>query len=382
MRISIISDIHMGFGAGTEREEDTYSAFKEALERSLDCDLIILPGDIFDSRTPNVDILTRAMELLQKPMLSENKTEILGNNNLLKKGIPVIAIHGTHERRVKGLLNPVQALERAGFLVYLHCNHVILQKGEERVAVHGMSTVPDQYGEAVLKEWNPKPFDGCFNIFVTHQSIAPFLYAPYLIPLESLPRGFDLYINGHIHGSKKTEYASAPFIIPGSLVPTQITKDLTKHSFCKIEIERKNIKSIDFIELESQRKIYYKEFEEKDGLKEVENYIQEICRQEHKLKPIVKIFLTNKSIPIRELINKFQDKVILYYKKEVEEKEMEIKGIEERVESVQELSKKLLRENLQSQKLDNKKFETIFELLADGKREKVIELLESKNKEG
>src|SRR3989338_4061 len=294
MKISIISDIHMGFGSETVRSEDPYTAFEEALEKSLDCDLITLPGDIFDSRTPNVDVLTRAMKLLQKPLLTETKAEVVGKNHLLRKGIPVIAIHGTHERRVKDLLNPVQALERAGFLIYLHCNNIVLEKGSERVAIHGLSTVPDQYTETVLKEWDPKPVDGCFNILVTHQSIAQFLFAQHLVPLESLPRGFDLYINGHIHGSKKAEYAGVPFIIPGSLVPTQITKDLTKHSFCKIELEGKAVKSIDFIELENQRKVYYKEFEEKDGLGEIENYLNQITPEAHKLKPLVKIIVSNK----------------------------------------------------------------------------------------
>ncbi len=376
MKIAVISDIHMGFGSETERQEDPYKAFSEALEKSLDSDLIILPGDIFDSRTPNADVLTRAMELLQKPMLTESRTEVVSKHQLLKKGIPVIAIHGTHERRVKDLLNPVQALERAGFLIYLHCNTVILEKGGEKIAIHGMSTVPDQYGETVLKEWNPKPIDGCFNILVTHQSIAPFLYAPYLIPLESLPRGFDLYINGHIHGSKKVEYAGAPFIIPGSLVPTQITKDLTKHSFCKIETENGKIKYIDFIELENQRKIFYKEFEKEASLVEIEDYLKQIAEEKHALKPIVKLIVSNKTLPMNELVNKFQDKIILYYKKDVDEEKIEVKTIEERVESVQELSKKLLRQNLQNLNLDNKRFEMIFELLAEGKKEKVIELLE------
>ncbi len=367
----------MGFGAGTEREADPYTAFSEALERSLDSDLIILPGDIFDSRTPSVEILTKVIQLLRKPMMiDDNKTDIVGENQLLKKGIPVIAIHGTHERRVRDLLNPVQALEKAGFLVYLHCNHVILQKGIEKIAIHGMSTVPDQYGEAVLKEWNPKPIDGCLNILVTHQSIAPFLYAEHLIPLESIPRGFDLYINGHIHGSKRIEYAGSPFIIPGSLVPTQITKDLTKHSFCKIDIEGRAIKSIDFIELENQRKIYYNEFGPEDNLEKIESYLKVISEQQYNLKPIVKISISNRSIPIKELINKFQDKIILYYRKDSEENEIEVSGIEERTESVQELSKKLLKQNLQSFGLDNKKFQTIFELLAEGKKERVLEVLE------
>ena len=128
--------------------------------------------------------------------------------------------------------------------------------------------------------------------------------------------------------------------------------------------------------LENQRKIYYKEFQEKDGIIEIENYLKQTADNNSKLKPIVKIAVANKTLPLNELINKFQDRIILYFKKDVQEQEIEAKGIEERTESVQELSKKLLKQNLENLKLDSKKFEAIFELLAEGKKEKVIELLE------
>ena len=76
MKIAILSDFHFGFGAGTEREEDPYEAVREAIEKSKSCDLILLGGDVFDTRNPNAEILTRAMEILIKPLLSKSETKL------------------------------------------------------------------------------------------------------------------------------------------------------------------------------------------------------------------------------------------------------------------------------------------------------------------
>ena len=387
MKISIISDLHLGFGQNTERESDSFAAFQEAIEKSLDCDIILLGGDMFDVKIPNTEIFTRAIEILKNTLDKKNDIKIVNGINknaedfpLIKEGIPVIGIAGNHERRVSGLLNPVQALERAGFLIYLHCNAIILEKGDQKIAIYGMSSVPDQYGEQILDEWNPKPIDGCFNILIMHQSISPFLYAQYLIKLEKIPRGFDLYINGHVHGSVKAEYDRKPFIIPGSLLPTQITKDLAKHSFCKVEIENSSIKSIDFVELKNQREIFYLEFLDRNvELKTIEDKIESIIKVKRDLKPIIKIVIADRNLQITEIEARYKEFCILQVdKKSMEEKsrQTEIKTITERIESVNELGKKLLLENMKSMELDVQTFEIVFELLGDGQSEKAENLLE------
>jgi len=386
MKISIISDLHLGYGQNTERENDSFEAFQEAVEKSLDCDVILLGGDMFDMKIPNTEVFTSAIGILKKTLEKENGIRIIGGVNkntdefpLIKQGIPVIGIAGNHERRVKGLLNPVEALEKAGFLIYLHCNAIVLEKAGEKIAVHGMSSVPDQFGEQVLGEWDPKPIDDCFNILIMHQSIAPFLYAPHLIKLEKIPRGFDLYINGHVHGSVKTEYDGKPFIIPGSLLPTQITKDLDKHSFCKLETENKKIKSLEFVQLDKQRDIHYLEFLDKDAdIKPIENKIQEIIKVKRNLKPIIKIVLYNKNLQTKELEERYKEFSLLQFQKKLPEEEnrIEAKSIIERIESVNDLSKKLLRENMKSMNLDIETFENLFELLDNQKKGEAEKLLE------
>lgn len=377
MKISIISDLHLGFGQNTERGDDSFKAFQEAVEKSLDCDLIILGGDMFDVRIPNTEVFTKAIGVLKKALEKENGIKAveginkdIGKYPLIKKGVPVIGIAGNHERRVKGLLNPVEALEMAGFLIYLHCNGIILEKDGEKIAIQGISSVPDQYAEAVLGEWDPKPVEGCFNILLMHQSIAPFLYAPHLIQLEKIPRGFDLYINGHVHGSVRAEYDGKPFIIPGSLLPTQITKDLDKHSFCKLEISDKKINCINFVELENQREIFYLEFlDQTSALKEIEEKIEGILKQKRQLKPIIKVVVANKNIRVKDIVERHKEASIIYYaKKDAEmKKDMETKTLEERIESANELGRRLLRENIQKAGLNVRDFENIFELLENNK---------------
>ncbi len=386
MKIAIISDFHLGFAAGTEREEDAFEAAKEAIEKSLDSDVILIAGDMFDTRIPSTEVFVRAMQLLAKPMHAENGVRISKGINkkveeipLIKsEGIPVIAIHGTHERRVRGLMNPVEALERAGFLIYLHCNGVVLEKNGEKVCIQGMSGVPDQFSAGVLEQWNPNPMENCFNIFMLHQSLSPFMYAPHLLPVEKLPGGFDLYICGHMHEPKKSVYRESPFIIPGSLVTTQITKESMKPmGFWSFETESRKS---EFRVIENQRKVYYIVMDtgnlERD---DIENEIGKILETGHKKKPIVRIKLKGKekNFPLDEIKSRFVDKAIVSFRKETEEENIQAKTLEEHRLSVQELGKKLLYENLRELKLNPKTFEHIFELLLENKIDEVMGLLKN-----
>jgi len=380
MKLSIISDMHLGFASGTERENDAFEAAEEAIEASQGCDAILVAGDIFDTRTPSTDILIRAMQLFMRTnfwkggaWISEGISKDLSDFSPLNfTGVPVIAIHGTHERRSAGLLNPVEGLEKAGFVIYLHCNGIILQKDGERVCVQAMSGVPDQYAEAVLSEWNPRPVEGTFNILMLHQSVAPFLYSDRMIEVESLPRGFDLYVAGHMHDPQQSVHSDSPFLIPGSTIQTQLTKESAQgRGFWLLDTQTGEI---EFRELESQRKVYYRSFDSPEP-EEIENEIEEILEETHEKKPIIRIRLSGKEIPVSEIQKKFEGQAILSFKKDFEEDMLPARTLEEHRLSVHELGRKLLRENLQSAGLDPEKFEGIFELLLEKKAEQAQELL-------
>ncbi len=401
MRIAILSDFHFGFGAGTERAEDAYEAFGEAIEKSLGCDLIIFGGDLFDTRNPDAETLTKAMELMIKPLLTQNNVRLMQGigkdkskiSEIALMGIPIVAIHGTHERRTKGLLNPVEALEKAGFLIYLHRNGVIFEKGGERIAIHGMSGVPDQYAESVISEWNPKPEHGCFNILLLHQSITEFLYATHTLDLGKIPKGFDLYVNGHIHEAKSEEYAGKPFLLTGSLIPTQLKEESEKSKgFWIVEtslrdrmkanenlklskVIDKNGTRICWVDLENQRKVYYRTFE-KGGIEAIENELKGIAQENPEKKPIVRLNLKGtKDTLVNEIEMKFGEKLILSFKRGREEKKFPTKTLEEHKLSVEEMGRNILMENLRTSGLDPKIFENLFELLVEGKNEEVMERL-------
>jgi DNA repair exonuclease SbcCD nuclease subunit len=386
MKIAILSDIHLGHAWGTERGEDPFDAMEEALEKAGNCDLILIIGDMFDSKTPGMEVFSRSMELLIRPLLKMSDTRFdsgIGKNvsslmPLSSGGIPIVAIHGTHERRVRGLVNPIEALEKAGFLVHLHCNAVVLGKGTEKVAIHGMSGVPDQYAESVMKKWNPAPVPGAFNILMLHQSLAPFMYARHLMDVNALPRGFDLYINGHIHESRKEKYADAPFLIPGSFVTTQLTKESVQdRGFWMIDTGGIP-PGMDFLPLESQRMVYYRTLPSDMKGEMVAEEIRTLLGMKHRKKPLIRINFSGKSEVSEQMIAdlkaRFSASAILSFRKE-ESGETLARTMEEQKKSVRELGHEILHRNLREFKLDGSVFGGVFELLLEEKEDEAIDLL-------
>ena len=381
MRISIISDVHLGYGSGPEVLEDSFEAFQEALEKSMGCDAILMGGDLFDSRSPSTEILTRAMQLLIRPLSTQARTRLVqgldkdlkGLTPLHQQGIPVVSIHGTHERRVKGLMNPIQALEKAGFLIHLHVNGVVLEKDGERLCVQGMSGVPDQFSSAVLDRWSPKPEKGCFNVLMIHQSVSPFMYANHLLPVEKLPKGFDLYILGHIHESRKAEYDGSPLIIPGSLVTTQLTKDSTSpRGFWVVDTATRDAA---FIPLESPRKVYF--MEHKGSQQELESDITKLLEHKHNKKPLIRVKAEVQDI--QGLQARFSHKAIVSMRHAKDQAAVpQAVGIEEQTLSVKELGHQLLKENLGKLELDQELFDGVFQLLVNNEPEKALMLLRPK----
>jgi len=61
MKIAIVSDLHLGY----ERfYEDAYLQAKEALEKASSmADMLIIPGDLFDNRSPKPEVLAQGMNI-------------------------------------------------------------------------------------------------------------------------------------------------------------------------------------------------------------------------------------------------------------------------------------------------------------------------------
>ncbi|MEM0333036.1 MAG: DNA repair exonuclease, partial [Candidatus Aenigmatarchaeota archaeon] len=233
MIISVISDMHLGFSYDERLEEDSYKNFEIAMNKALeDSDLIILAGDLFDSRAPKTKAWAYALKILSKATLVENRgAKLVETDKKLKEAsiktlshIPIIAIHGNHEIRARGETNAIEALENAGLLIYLDKNYVIFEKDGEKICIYGLSHVQERLAKEILDKWNPYPRKDMFNILVMHQNISPFIYSSLeqpTISLDNLPLGFDLIIDGHIHIKTLEKINNSIFLIPGSTIITQ-----------------------------------------------------------------------------------------------------------------------------------------------------------------
>ena len=273
MKVAVISDPHLGAKCGTPREQDSFVQFHEAIEKSLDlgAQLIILLGDIFDTRIPRQEVWARALRVLSIP-LARGRNEVRLIDTIDKNfeeispvtllGTPMIALHGNHERRTRGLTNPVEALEAAGLLIHLHHNTLIFDTPQGKLAIHGMSNVPEQHARNVFATWNPKPVNEAFNILALHQSVGQYVYSSEELPtldISDLPLGFDLYLCGHIHYRTESTVHGKPILFPGGTERTQLlqVEAETPKGFYMVEFG--DGFRYEFIELKSTRDFYYEE---------------------------------------------------------------------------------------------------------------------------
>jgi len=396
MKIGIFSDCHCGYKYGEERGEDSFIALDEAMDKTSDCDLILIAGDIFDTRIPKPEIFARTARILSKAQNIPSRIKFLEIFNkekrelspLALRGIPIIAIHGTHEKRSKYMINPLQSLEHSGLIIHLDCAAAVFEIDGEKVAIYGMSGVSDRYAKDRLLQWNPKPVPNAKNIFMIHQSIDPYIYSPLEPPslkIDDLPKGFDLYVLGHMHWNEVKPFNNGQLLLCGSTTPTSIHKIESEQQ--KFIYKYNNV--VERIPLEKQRKIIWREFEFNPSIKDnIENFIQTLSLL--KPKPIINIkikglvkrdYLLPKFSEIEE---KFSDKAIININKN-----LEVEGFQEQVEmlrmlreqrlSPEEHGLKILQENLKQVNC-GLKIEDIFEYLVDGNTDLIFNLLTGNQK--
>jgi DNA repair exonuclease SbcCD nuclease subunit len=406
MRISILSDFHFGYGWNTRLEEDSFQNAKEALSKCLDSDLILIAGDIFDSRNPRTETWADALKVLSKPLLSENKGIKLIDriNKKLPEisertlsAIPVLTLHGTHERRTKDQINAIEALEQTGFLIHLHCNGLVFEKDGQKIAIQGMSGVPERYAKQIMDKWDPKPVEECYNILILHQSIEPYVYSPLEPPtlnLTNLPKGFDLIVDGHVHTKDLTKINNTQLLLPGSTIVTQLKKEESEVNKGFYQVETEEETKINFIPLENSRKFFYKELELKPDVTirdQIEGILSETLKEEFKKKPVVKVKIFGRETGIiekelREIEKKFSDQAIIYFQKELESEEMSkkielLRNLRERKLSIEETGLQILKKNLDELKFTSAfDYESLFRLLSDGETDKALDILTGEQK--
>jgi DNA repair exonuclease SbcCD nuclease subunit len=383
--------MHIGY----ERfAEDAYNQAKEALEKANEmADAIIIPGDVFDKRAPKPEVMAQAINIFRELSKMNWKAKVVSTSSTgtkLHTSVPVIAISGTHERTAFGKENPLSLLGLAGLLVDANEATITIEKDGERVAVYGLGGLSEEMVKPKLAELDPKPVSGIFNIFMFHQSTFELLpFSTDFIHYDDLPKGFDLYVDGHIHSRVEATVHGKKFLIPGSTVLTQLKEgeqegkgfiifDTAKYTYEFVPIKCRQLvfKSLKFNGAEP-----------KEIRETCEKEIEAILEKSRE-RPIIRIKLegtmakgfNSTDVPTNSILSKYGQKAVIDFdnsKLTDPELQSEIESIRENKIGdlpIAELGMNILGERLRELKFDDKiKYTTLFSILSDmSKKEKVL----------
>ena len=234
IRILVATDSHVGYGERDPvRRDDSWKSFHEAmcLAKEHDVDMILHGGDLFHENKPSRMSMYHVTQSLRmnclgdKPceleMLSD-ASEVFGGlfdhvnyeDPDINVAIPVFAIHGNHDDPSgEGQYSPLDLLQASGLVNYygrtsqiddISVKPVLLQKGETKLALYGLSNVRDErlfhtWRNGDVKFFQPDVQTGeWFNLMTVHQNHAAHTPTSYL-PENFLPEFLDLVIWGHEH---------------------------------------------------------------------------------------------------------------------------------------------------------------------------------------
>ena len=340
MIVGILSDTHLGY---PRFYEDSFSQFDEAFRAACDAsDVVILPGDIFDTKVPRFEVIAQAMHLFEYGKSKDWTGKAKGRNGEL----PVVAIHGTHDRRSKEMINPVQLLAASGFVTNASDGVAVFEKegadGKiEKVAIHGFGGTPEDEVHKALKARELKPIPGAYNILVLHQTITDIIPVAQGITLEDLPPGFDLYLNGHIHKRHLITRNGRTLLIPGSTVITQLKKEEEEpRAWVRLDTSKKEFKFMDI----KSRHLHHIElsFEKAEPAQIVDRCRKEIeaalSKREDmpiirvQLKGSVKEGLKRENIDLSSLNELYGDRCFLQV-----DNDLDSQGLKEKMESLRKM---------------------------------------------
>ncbi|GAB7361697.1 hypothetical protein MBLNU230_g1744t1 [Neophaeotheca triangularis] len=261
IRILVATDSHVG---AHERDgirgDDSWKAFHEVmcLAKERDVDMVLLAGDLFHENKPSRKSLYQVMRSLrmncygEKPceleMLSDASEAFAGAFNHvnyedpdINVAIPVFSIHGNHDDPSgEGHLAALDILEMSGLVNYygrtpeadnIKVKPVLLQKGQTKLALYGLSNVRDERLFRTFRDGNVTFFQpdaqtgDWFNLMSVHQNHHAYTDTGYL-PEHFLPRFMDLVVWGHEHECKidPTYNPTMGFHVmqPGSSIATSL----------------------------------------------------------------------------------------------------------------------------------------------------------------
>lgn len=271
IRILIASDIHLGYlEEHPVRGEDSFIAFEETLSLAVqyDVDLVLLGGDLFHHAKPSLNCIFKCTEIVRKYCFGDKPVsiELLSDQTVnfsrsvnyedpnLNVSYPILSIHGNHDDPVgREGISSLDLLSTGGLVNYfgkwtdythVHISPVLLQKGDTKLALYGLSHLKDQrlanlFQEKKVEMLRDEEHDW-FNILVLHQNRAEDRGVGNFIREDVLPKFLDLVVWGHEHDCElfdmkgSTEKDHFNVIQPGSTVATSLAAGEARPKHCAL----------------------------------------------------------------------------------------------------------------------------------------------------
>lgn len=382
MKIAILSDLHFGYA---RFYEDAFAQAGEAMKLACEKgDVVLVPGDLFDSRSPTPHTIDMALKVFSIPQKKKWNAKVEGADNA---AAPVFFIRGDHERPAsqqhgkdeKMTFNLVGILETAHLAIDTHKKPFIVEANGEKIAIQGLANVPHELARQAIESRNYKPVAGAFNVFMFHQTIRELLPDENAMGLEDLPAGFDLYVCGHLHANHAMNVGKARLLIPGSTVLTQMKKE--EQGPKGIYVFDTATRKEEFLPIKC-RPFFYREIKLagtslSDVQKECEKAVKEIVAKAGGEKPMIRLKLMGtltKGLDSSNLaidMNEMHQHAFVEISKELEgshgEKAALLRDIREQKVSVKDMGMAMLKKRLEERGAKVGDVEELFELLAEAK---------------
>ncbi|KAK0668737.1 putative double-strand break repair protein mus-23 [Cercophora samala] len=263
IRVLVSTDNHVGYAERDPiRKDDSWRTFDEIMQiaKAQDVDMVLLGGDLFHDNKPSRKSMYQVIQSLRRNCLGmkpceleflSDPQEVFGASTDcvnyqdpdINISIPVFSIHGNHDDPSgDGHYCSLDLLQAAGLVNYfgrvpeadnIHVKPVLLQKGETKLALYGLSNVRDERMHRTFRD-NKVHFyrpghqkADFFNLLTLHQN--HYAHTPTSYVSENmLPEFMDLVIWGHEHECLvdpiKNDITNFHVIQPGSSIATSLVE--------------------------------------------------------------------------------------------------------------------------------------------------------------
>jgi DNA repair exonuclease SbcCD nuclease subunit len=212
------------------------------------------------------------------------------------------------------------------------------------------------------------------------------------IDATHLPEGFDLFIDGHLHGPGTENVRGTPLVFPGSTVITQFDKTEAsgEKGFYQIDADIESDKpklSFTFKTIDSRRRFFFDDVDITGGMRaNVEKKLGTILENTFEKRPLIKIKILGNEAEfieqdVKDIERKYGDRAILRFVKDLESPEITkkvefLRNLRDQKMSAEEIGLNMLHTNLENSGFKNSfEVDGTFTLLVDNRVDEVFNLI-------